>query len=92
MENRSYLIGYDLNSPGRDYKSLFEAIKEVAHGYWHHLDSTWVIRHPGPAKVIRDHLKPYLDANDELLVVGLTGEAAWKGFNEAGEKWIRDYL
>lgn len=92
MALNSYLIGYDLNKSGQNYSLLIEKIKELANGYWHHLDSTWIIKHPGPATSIRDALTPYIDSNDELLVVKLNREAAWKGFNSRGADWIKTHL
>lgn len=88
----SYLISYDLNRPGQDYGSLFAAIKRLSGTWWHNLDSTWIVKHDGPATSIRDALVPYLDPNDELLVVMLTGQGAWQGFAEEGSKWLRDNL
>ncbi|MCC8555460.1 hypothetical protein [Xanthomonas hortorum] len=88
-----YMIGYDLNRQGQNYSGLIEKIKEIANGYWHHLDSTWLISHAGSAAVIRDALKPFIDSNDELLVVKLAqGDAAWSGFNTAGSDWLRNNL
>ena len=89
---KTYLIGYDLNSPSKDYASLFEAIKALANGWWHHLDSTWIIRHAGGAKEIRDSLAVHIDTTDELLVAQLSGEAAWKGFNQKGSAWLKETL
>jgi hypothetical protein len=93
---RTYLIGYDLNRPrgADDYPDLFKAIKALAngHGYWHHLDSTWIIKTNSTAAQIRDALKPHVDSGDELLVVRLTGEGAWAGFNQAGSDWLMTYL
>lgn len=89
---KTYLIGYDLNAPGKDYASLFEAIKAIAHLWWRHLDSTWIIKHPGGVQEIRDALAPHIDANDELLVVHLSGEGAWKGFNDKGSAWLKEHL
>lgn len=88
---KTYLIGYDLNKTGQDYESLIDKIKKLG-SWWHHLDSTWIIKSNSTAKVIRDNLAPYIDNNDELLVVCLTGEGAWKGFSEKGSKWLKDNL
>lgn len=85
---KTYLISYDLNSPGQDYESLFSAIRELGSTWWHNLDSTWIIRYDGSAAQIRDALSPLLDPNDELIVVGLTGEGAWKGLTEKGANWL----
>lgn len=89
---KTYLIGYDLNSPGKDYAELIKAIKELSNNWWHHLDSTWIVKHDGSAVSIRDNLKKHIDLNDELLVVNLSGEGAWSGFNEKGSKWLKDNL
>lgn len=90
---RTYLIGYDLNKAGQDYKTLIEKIKEASNGFWwHHLDSTWVIQSNSTTVQIRDFLLPYIDNNDELLVLLLDGEAAWYGFNDRGSQWLLDNL
>ena len=93
MADSSYLIGYDLHE-GEDYTDLEDAIKKLGSTWWHALDSTWIIRHPGSATVIRNALKPHLKnpdkaGGDKLLVVKLTGEAAWTGsFKESSKKWL----
>jgi hypothetical protein len=87
----TYIIGYDLNRPGQGYHDLFEAIKDL--GAWgHYLDSTWIVKSAYNAVQIRDCLSPYLDANDELLVACLSGEAAWIGFNSDGSAWLKQNL
>lgn len=88
---KTYLIGYDLNKTGQDYETLIEQIKKLGI-WWHHLDSTWIIKSDLTAAQIRDILESYVDNNDELLVAKLSGEAAWKGFNEKGSKWLKDNL
>lgn len=88
----SYAIGYDLITPGQDYEDLLDAIKKVGSNWWHCLDSTWIIKHPGPASAIRDALTPHMDANDKLLVMKLTGEGAWKGFDTDCSSWLKDNL
>ena len=87
----SYLIGYDLNRAGQDYASLIEAIKGLG-PWWHCLDSTWIIKHSGPSTLIRDALSPHVDRNDELLVLKLTGEGAWTGFNSECSTWLKNNL
>lgn len=86
------LISYDLNTPGQDYGKLTDALKEYG-TYWHHLDSFWLVRTESNAVEVRDHIKEYLDKNDELLVINVTGDAAaWRGFNDSGSKWLKDHL
>ncbi|WP_343692651.1 hypothetical protein [Chitinophaga sp.] len=90
----TFLIGYDLNKKGQDYESLFEGIKELSNNtWWHHLDSTWLIKSDLTAVQVRDHLKQFIDGNDELLVINVTGrESAWRGFNDKGSQWLTNNL
>ena len=88
---KSYLIGYDLNKSGQDYTSLIEQIKKLG-TWWHCLGSTWIVKSNSTAKDIRNHLKKFIDSNDELLVAKLSGEAAWTGFDEKCSKWLTDNL
>jgi hypothetical protein len=89
---RTYLIGYDLNRPGQKYSELFDAIKEIANGWWHHLDSTWLIKTNLSAVEIRDKLSPHIDSGDELLVARLVGEWATYGFNDSASTWLKDHM
>ena len=77
---KTYMVGYDLKTPGKDYPNLIDAIK--TYNWWHCLDSTWLIKTDKTAAQIRDHLVQHIDANDRLLVATLTGEAAWTGFSK----------
>ena len=88
---KSYLITYDLNRPGQNYDSLYEAIKKLG-TWWHCLDSNWIIKSNMSAVGIRDTLTPCIDQNDSLLVVFLSGEAAWRGFSDECTSWLKDNL
>lgn len=89
---KTYLIGYDLNKLDKDYEGLINKIKDIVSYWWHHLDSTWIVKSDLSAAEIRNLLAPLIDSNDELLVVRLSGEGAWTGFNEKGSKWLKDNL
>ena len=86
-----YMVGYDLIRPNQDYEDLSKRIKNLV-TWWHCLDSTWLIIHPGPATAIRDELAPYIVGRDEILVVGLTHEAAWQGFGNSCSEWLKKNL
>jgi len=88
---KTYMIGYDLNSPGQGYDELIKAIKALG-TWWHCLDSTWLIRSELTAAQIRDHLKQFTDSNDELLVARMSGEGAWIGFNTKCSEWLKNNL
>ena len=70
-----YLISYDLDKPGQDYPRLITELERL--GAVKVLYSEWILRSTSSAKEIRDWLKSFIDSNDMLLVVALTGEAAW---------------
>ena len=72
---KPYLISYDLIAPHKEYPPLLDALKKM--GAAKVLLSEWLVRSDLSAKDIRDMLKKTIDANDKLLVVALTGEAAW---------------
>lgn len=88
---RTYIVGYDLRRPGQDYTTLITAIQAYPN-WWHHLDSTWVIKSNDSAAAIRDNLQRHIDANDELLVASLSGESAWFGFDSKGSQWLLDNI
>jgi hypothetical protein len=84
------LVGYDLNTPGKNYDDLIDAIKAES-AWWHHLDSTWLVKSSKTPVQLRDALKKHIDANDELLVIDVTGDSrAWSGFNDPGSKWLKE--
>ena len=87
----SYMIGYDLVRPGKDYQNLIEAIKTYGN-WWHCLDSTWIVKSNSTAAQIRDHLSHHVDANDRLLVADLSGNAAWRGFDDTCSSWLKNNL
>jgi hypothetical protein len=89
----TYMVGYDLNRPrgADDYPKLISAIKGYP-TWWHHLDSTWMIKTDQPATAIRDHLAQFVDSGDELLVARLAGESAWRGFSEQASTWLRNNM
>ena len=90
----AFLIGYDLNknAPPGQYDDLIKAIKGISGTWWNNLDSTWIVVSELSAENIRDRLLSYLDSNDELLVVELSGSGAWVGFSEDGSSWLVENL
>ncbi|HZF54476.1 MAG TPA: hypothetical protein VE093_37775 [Polyangiaceae bacterium] len=87
-----FLITYD-KSAGDNYQPLYDAIHKLANGYWHDLDSTWLIVSNQSALAIANALYPHIDANDKLLVVEITRQAAWAGkFNPSAKAWLNNHL
>lgn len=84
------LIAYDLNAPGQHYEDLITEIKALG-AWWHHLDSTWLVKSTLSTTQLRDRLAQHLDSGDELLVVDVTGDTrSWRGFNASAAKWLNE--
>ncbi len=66
-----YAINYDLRKPGRNYDGLYEAIKGCG-DWWHYLGSTWLVDTQLDASGIFSRIKPQIDANDNVLIIGVT--------------------
>lgn len=85
-----YQISYDLRKQ-RDYEVLFERIK--ASGSWcHALESCWLVATRQTAAQLRDYLRPALDADDGLLVIKVSSEAAWYGLSREVGEWLKSQL
>ncbi len=86
-----YIVGYDLDKPGQDYKDLIAALRRYSN-WWHCLDSTWLISTSDSTSTVRDNLRQYLDRNDKLLVAAVGAPAAWYGFSEDCSSWLMNNL
>ncbi len=87
---KCYIITYDLCVPGRDYSSLYEAIKSYSR--WGKItQSTWAIVTTFNAQEIRDHLLRYMDDNDRLMVIKGGASAAWR-HAMASNEWLKTNL
>lgn len=85
-----YLISYDLNKPGQDYSSLYEAIKNLG-AWWHYLDSTWLVDTSLTSSQISNHLNSIIDKNDCLLIIRVTNDyAGW--LPEKAWAWLRSHM
>ena len=72
----SFIVTYDLNTPGKDYSSLISKIK--TYSYSKICESVWVVKSNHSSSEVRDSLLKEIDYNDRLFVAKLTGEAAWR--------------
>lgn len=84
------LVTYDLKVPGKDYKSLHEALK-TANSWWHHLESTWILYTNDSVQVWTDRLTKLLDQNDRLFVVDITGRQSNGWLPQQGWDWLRTH-
>lgn len=68
----SFLITYDLHTPGRDYAGLHAAIKACG-GWWHYLESTWIVTTSRytTANDLFVYLQPHVGKADRLLILAI---------------------
>lgn len=85
-----YLITYDLNKPGQNYEELYKAVKALG-GWWHYLDSTWLVDTTLSAQQVSDRLVAHIDKNDRLLVIRVTSDYQGWLTNKAWE-WINQHI
>ncbi|WP_020208906.1 hypothetical protein [Gilvimarinus chinensis] len=85
-----HCVSYDLNKPGQDYTALYEELKKSP-GYWHYLDSTWLISTSETATELFQRIKPHIDNNDTVLVIKVTNEySGW--LPEKAWGWLKEHL
>lgn len=88
------LVSYDLGQPetSDSYTDLIKKIKSYP-GYCKPEYSLWLISTDKQTDTVRDELKAYLDTNDKLLVVRVTG-AGWASYNLPSNitQWMKDHM
>jgi len=83
----SHLVTYDLIKR-KDYPELTKTLEKF--DYWHCLGSVWIIKSDWNCEQVRNHLLPHIDTDDKLIVLKLTGEAAWTtSFPQNCQQWLK---
>jgi len=86
------LVTYDLMAPGKDYSKLWEHLKSYT-DYIKPLESFWLLRTSYSAEGVRDKVRLYVDSNDRLMVIDVTGDAAaWLNLSVQQSQWIKNNL
>lgn len=87
-----YTISYDLKKPGQNYSKLIDKIKSL--GDWAYpCESNWLVDTRLNATQIFEALKPYLDANDQMLITRFnTEDYAGQISSEVIKRWISDKI
>ncbi len=83
------LITYDLKKPGRDYSTLFEAIK--SYKCWAHAaESVWLVDAKDTPGSVRDNLQQFIDSNDLLFAIRVNQNWASIKLSEKVVEWLKD--
>ena len=82
------LVTYDLRSaPEERQKAIFETLQECP-GWWHYLDSTWlVVTRDSPTSLV-NKLLPHLTQSERLLVTEFTPRRYQGWLPEKAWEWI----
>lgn len=72
--SRCLQINYDLVAPGRDYSKLYSYLKSF-NGWSRALESMWFVRTSKSTATVCDELLGYVDSNDKVVVIDITGDA-----------------
>jgi hypothetical protein len=83
-------VSYDLYSPGQDYDSVIEAIKNL--GGWAKIQkSFWYVNSSLTASQACGRVWATMDSNDSLIVVDVTNNnAAWRNLPQNVTEFIKD--
>ncbi len=85
-------IHYDLRTPGRDYETLYTAIKNVGASWAHPLESVWLVVTTNTVTQIRDYLARYIDQNDQLLIADIGPDWASRNLAKTMTDWLNANL
>lgn len=85
-------VNYDLNKTGQDYTKLIEYLK--SHQSWAKpLESSFFVKTSLTAGQLRDGARACIDANDNLVVVTVTGQNwATSNIDKAVTTWMQQNL
>lgn len=83
-------VSYDLNSPGQNYETVIDEIKNL--GNWANLQkSHWYVNSTLSASEAAQRVWNKMDKNDSLIVVDATNNvAAWHGLSSVVSEFIRN--
>ena len=87
---RIILVTYDLKTPGKDYTSLFEVLKQQGQ-WWHYMASVWLIYTVQTPSAIYSAIVPHITIQDYILIStmerpywGLLPKDAWDWIAQRG--------
>jgi hypothetical protein len=83
-------VNYDLRKPGRDYERLYEYL--WSYEACRPLQSLWLIKTNKSVSTVRDELKRYVDRNDEVLVIDVTGDPWASNFSDEPTAWMKQNM
>lgn len=84
-----YLVTYQLNTPGQDYDSLYDALD--AYDHINPINTIYFIATDQGAVDVKDELKTYIGSNDALIVIDIREHWGMTGVGTGVGDWIKDH-
>lgn len=66
-----YIIKYELNQPGKDYTSLYNALRQYQFIRDNSLHSAWFVSTTWTSQQIYQHIAPHFHVNDRIFITQL---------------------
>lgn len=93
---QTYLIAYELRGDA-DLAAdrvtfLTDCVRAVFPMHCNPMRALWFVLSDLPISAIRDHLSPYMAAEDKLCVTLVGGACAWRGLAAGDGRWLVDHL
>jgi hypothetical protein len=85
-----HLITYDLHQPRRDYPKIEAVIARNADSWRHPQGSVWLVDGPLSPEQWFELLYPAGDADDEVLILRLSGGWWSNNLDPSTATWLRD--
>jgi hypothetical protein len=85
-----YCVAYDLNNPGQNYSELYRELRNSS-GFWHELESIWLISTFENAQQLSNRLLKHIDQNDRLLVLNVNRDFQGWLPNDAWT-WLNNHI
>lgn len=87
-----YLITYDLNKEGKDYTSLYTALRQYQYIRDTGLDSVWFVSTTWNSSQIYEHLRSHFDINDRIFITQITRGTNYGWLNKDVWAWINSRI
>ena len=88
----SYLITYELHERYGDYSPLINKLTSLGDHWFQYSDRVWIITSHLAEDDIRTLLAQFTYKKDKLLVLGLSGKAAWTERHDGFTDWAFKFL
>lgn len=85
-----YMLSYDLNKEGKDYKGLYEALEIFPR--LHVLDSTWYIESDWMSSELMLRLLPHIDSDDKIVISQITKNTTVQNLSDEQKSWLHARL